>query len=236
MTRLFALCSLLFVMMLAACSGSKSIVGSGVLIDDQRALTTFDQVVVDVPVNVDIRYGSTQQVNVYAQGQVLPVLQTNVKGETLTISMSEKAQMDGATNVKIMLPALKSVTHNSQGDISIMDFKGDKLALTHSGQGNLTVRDITYEDVKVKHSGQGDVTLSGTSEDLEVDGDGAGNVNASRLMVKDAKVTNKGAGDISVTVENDLKAAIKGAGNINYKGDPKVDLSDDGAGSLQGNN
>jgi len=226
----------LFVFLIAACSGGKDIVGSGVLIDDQRALTSFNEVVLDANIDVDIDYGSMQQVNVYGQGQVLPVISTEVKGEKLTISMSQKAQMDGATNIKIMLPELVAVTNTGAGNLRFDGFKGDKLKLMLQGPGNLTGTDLTYDDIKLTNDGAGNLMLSGNSDDLEALLDGPGDVDARRLMVKDAKLTNKGAGNISASVQNDLKADIKGVGDIIYKGDPKVDLTDDGAGSLKGDN
>lgn len=239
MTRplsLLAACALALASVLVACSGGKTVVGTGPMIDDQRALTPFNEVTVEAPIDVTIDYGSAQQVNVYAQGQILPYISTEVKGDRLTVRTTGNVKMDDGTNVKIILPALEAVANDGPGDVRVDGFKGDKLEVTLTGPGDLVATGLTYDDIKATNDGAGNLELEGSAEDVQYDLDGPGDLNARRLMSKKAKVNNKGAGNMSLAVSDDLKANIKGAGDIDYSGQPKVDLTDDGAGSLKGDN
>ncbi len=219
-----------------SCGGGKKVVGTGALLDDLRALTPFSEITLDAPVNLVVTGGSVQSVNVRAQGQILAILTTEVKGDRLTINMAKEAQMDGGTTVEVVVPELEALTMNSSGSASLNNMKAGKLKININSSGSVNAKDLVYDDIKVYIDGSGDVELGGKAEDLEIMLDSSGDVDAYDLAVQDAKITNKGSGEVRVMVSDELNAEIKGSGNVFYRGEPKVELSDDGSGELKGDN
>lgn len=217
----------------AACGGAGRITGTGPLVTDNRRLTTITEIDLQAPVDLSVVRGDVQAVNVTAQNEIQPVLLTEVKGEKLTIRLAEKVNdMDNGTNVEVVIPALEDLTIGSQGNVMVRDLGGNKLKVSSSGQGNVTLMNVSYENLKLEADGQGDFNVSGRGEDIEIRVDGQGDVDAFDFPVEDAVVFNKAQGDVSVTVSKDLRVEISGQGDVRYRGEPKVDLKDDGQGEL----
>ncbi|MFK8056453.1 MAG: head GIN domain-containing protein [Saprospiraceae bacterium] len=228
---------LLATTVLLSCNmGGSRISGTGPIIEDTRMLTAVNEVVLDGSMRVELRAADVQSIIVYAQAEVQPVLMTNLKGETLTITTEGNVSMGEGTYVSISLPMLKSVTNDGSGSIAGGGFSGDKLSVTCKGSGSVTLDELVFDDYSVKLSGSGDAELAGRGKKLDVETGGSGDIKASELVVDKAKATTKGSGSISVAVGGDLKAKITGSGSITYKGSPKVDLEDSGSGELKGSN
>jgi len=205
-------------------------------VQDERMLTAVNEVVLGSSVRAELIAGEKQSIVVYAQANVQPVLNTTVKGETLTIDIEGNVSMSEDTYVVITLPALKSAKTNTSGSITGSGFSGDKIELEVTGSGDISFTDLNYEDYEAKVTSSGDILIEGRGDKLDAETNGSGNVNASGLVVNKAKATTKSSGHIMVAVGGELKAKITGSGNITYSGSPKVDLEDDGSGELKGSN
>ncbi|WP_372948366.1 head GIN domain-containing protein [Mariniphaga sp.] len=75
--------------------------------------------------------------------------------------------------------------------------------------------------------------LSGVSETLNVRLAGAGHVNAGELKADDVTFRIEGVGTGVVYAGKTLDATIKGAGKIKYRGNPEVNQSIEGLGSVE---
>lgn len=221
---------------LAACGvlgGGNRVVGTGPLITDNRRLTAIEEVSLDAAVDLVIVQGEEQTVNVTAQSEVQPILLTEVDGGKLTIDIDGNVDMDGGTNVELVIPTLEQLTLNSSGNVSVRGFGGDKLELSSSGSGNLAASNLDYDDIELSTSGSGDVDLGGRADNLAIQLTASGDVEAFDLSADDASVTSKGSGDVRLTVSNELDAEVKGSGSIYYRGNPELKIKDDGSGSVE---
>lgn len=82
-------------------------------------------------------------------------------------------------------------------------------------------------------SGAGDIQASGTADELKLVLSGLGDFNAADLQSNKANIELSGMGGATVRVEDDLAATITGAGSIQYFGNPHVEQSINGAGSVK---
>ena len=221
---------------LAACGvlgGGNRVVGTGPLITDNRRLTAIEEVTLEAGVDLVIVQGDEQMANVTAQSEIQPILLTEVDGGKLTIDIDGNVDMDGGTNVELVLPALEQLKVTSSGNVSVRGFRGDKLKLESSGSGNVAASELDYDDIDLQTSGSGDVDLGGRADKLTVQLSSSGDVEAFDLSADDVTITSKGSGDARVTATDQLDAEVKGSGSIFYRGNPELKIKDDGSGSVE---
>ena len=118
------------------------------------------------------------------------------------------------------------------GSLIAEGIKGESLHLAHSGAGILTVNDMEYQELDTTLGGLGEIRLSGKVQKQTVDLSGAGSYHALELQSQDASVLISGAGSARVWAVEKLQAKVSGAGSIKYKGDPELDSSNTGLGSI----
>lgn len=219
-----------------ACGAGGRIAGEGPMITDTRQLLAFDEVQVDAPIDVILVRGDNQSVAVTTNANLQPYVKTEVKGERLTIEFEGNPQMEGGANVEIVIPELEDLHVTGAGNVVGRGFGGDKLSAKVSGSGNVTLHDLRADDLKLDVSGSGDVDVDGTGEDLQITLTSSGDVQAFDFSADDVQVDSKGSGEVRVMAKDKLKVHIKGAGSVYYRGDPEVDLKDEGPGQLVGDN
>ena len=219
----------------AACGvlgGGKRVSGTGPLVTDNRRLTPIDEIVLEAGVDLIVIRGDQQTVNVSAQDEIQPLLKTEVDNGKLTVSIDGDVDMDGGTNVELVLTELASLKIESSGNVSVRGFRGDKLKLASEGSGNLAALELDYDDLDLSTGGSGDIDLAGAADDVTIALTASGDVDAYDLAAKKVKVTSKGSGDVRVNVSDDLDAEVKGSGSVYYRGNPEMKIKDEGSGSV----
>ncbi|HTP00614.1 MAG TPA: head GIN domain-containing protein [Anaerolineales bacterium] len=196
-------------------SGMSQVVGSGHAASETRTVPAFDSVELAGSADVNIILADSPSVNVEADDNILPLVETVVNNGKLVIRTKPLTNIV-PTNKIVVTIAMKSLKD-----------------LTLSGSGNINVGAMTGPELTVDVSGSGNVTVEGTVDNLTVDLSGSGNVNANNLKAKSAKVGVSGSGDVKVNVSDTLDASISGSGNIRYEGNPaQVNKSVTGSGTI----
>jgi hypothetical protein len=87
---------------------------------------------------------------------------------------------------------------------------------------------------KINLTGVGNINLDeGTSQDIEVLNSGIGNIDTQKYQVKNVNVTLTGVGNIKIWAINTLSGRLTGIGNIYYKGNPVINIDNDGLGKVK---
>jgi hypothetical protein len=210
--------------------------GSGNVITETREVDNFHAIDVDYPAQVTVTQGKAVSVEVTADDNLLPGLQTQVRNGTLEVFYKSESGdwISPSKGVKIMIVVkdLDMVDIHNAGDITLEGIKSDSLRMDVSGAGNLELNDIDVDKLSVDLSGAGNVVASGRADDFDLSISGFGNFNGRDLQTKTAEVNMSGAGSATVWVEDDLDANISGAGSINYYGSPDVSKHVSGVGSV----
>ena len=222
----------------AACGslGGAKMVGDGPVVNDERMLTSFDEIDNSTSADVTVVRGPEQRVVVNAPSDLQPYLVTEVKGDKLTIETSGSYSTRAEYSVDVTVAELEAFTVDGSGDVTISGFDGGKLALAIDGSGDVDVRDVEYDRLTISVDGSGDTRLAGGGDELEVAIDGSGGVDAYDFPVDAAEVTVKGAGDVRVRADADLKIKIDGSGDVFYRGNPNLQLEDKGSGEARQDN
>jgi hypothetical protein len=185
---------------------SSTFVGNGKTASQVRTPGNFTAVNVEGVGEVHITQGSTLQLTVSDDSNLLSQVQTTVKDSVLTVGYKPNISVVGGHLVfTIVMPTLTATSITGSGSFDV--------------NGNF----VTNGVFKTLITGSGVVKLNGGSADsLSADIEGSGNIQATAYPVKRATVVINGSGEADVAVSDFLNAVIGGTGTIIYTGDPVV--------------
>jgi hypothetical protein len=206
--------------------------GSGNIITEERQVSEFDKIHLKGSGNVVLTQGEKQSLEIKTDDNIMPLIETDVRGKKLTISHGKHNLRPTTFEVYITVKNLEGVAISGSGDIS---GKGRFVAYTFyaeiSGSGDMNL-EVETGKLASKISGSGSIHLSGKAEDYIVSISGSGKINAFDVEAKNVSVKISGSGDCRVTASESLDAKISGSGDVYYKGRPQINSKISGSGSL----
>jgi hypothetical protein len=207
------------VLMTSACTISvRYEEGSGVVVEETRSVADFNRISFEGIGELVVTQGKEQTLTIEAEDNILPRIETKVRGQTLQISF------DTDRWENIIRP-----TKPIRFYLTVTDLE----ALFLSGLGDIEVQDIRVESLDVTLSGAGSISLSGSVERQDVNVSGAGAYDAGDLESSTVDVNLSGAGSATLWVTESLDVNITGLGSVSYYGDPRVEQSVSGLGSIE---
>lgn len=211
-----------------------ALIGSGAILTETRTANDFTGLDVSVPGNIYVTQGQTFSVQVRAEENLLPYLQTRVEGKNLHVYFSRNVRSVDGLEVRITMPALKNVQMSGSGRLDTDGaFAGNTLNLGLSGSGRLYLNDMTYPYIAANVSGSGKMFVNGQSEDMDLNMSGSGELDALGCPTKVAEAHLSGSGTIRVRVSETLKAHVSGSGTIWYEGSPSLESHISGSGKVR---
>lgn len=139
---------------------------------------------------------------------------------------------DEVLHYELTVPELERISVSGVVRLCAVDFVSAQLIISASGAAEFDLH-LTSERIEIRASGAADGYLAGTTDELWLRLSGASSVRGFDLSAQAVNVDISGAGDASVTALDQLYARISGAGDIRYRGDPKVNKTVTGLGSIQ---
>jgi len=115
--------------------------------------------------------------------------------------------------IKISVPNIEGITANGAGTIEVSHLKNDKFDIDSNGAPTIRV--------------------SGETKELHLDANGAGVVDAHKLRSSRAEVESKGVAKVEVFASDVLNVTVSGPSQVIYDGDPAVNQTVNGPGSVQ---
>ena len=213
--KIVILLSIGFVFVLSGCRIPiiDKVKGSGVSKTEQRSLAQFTSVDVNCPATIQVRAQEKESLEISGDDNIVPLLTTEVKNDTLYIRSSKEYDPRNDLQIKIFTPDLKKFVFAGAGEATLANIKNDRMEIAFNGAGSLSA--------------------SGETKDADITLSGAGSVDAKDLHAVNAKVTSTGVGSVDVYATEQLDAKASGVGEINYYGKPKtVNRQAKGIGSI----
>jgi hypothetical protein len=191
-----------------------------------RSLDAFSAIVLRGNIDLRVRQGAQQRVEISADAARLSTLQTTVQTRdgvpTLVVQWVSGTSMGGWGStpavVTVDVTTLSALSAMGSGDIDVQSLRTPALALSIRGSSDATLRSLQTERLQVAIAGSGDVIASGRADTLDIGIAGSGDVQARELAVQTASVSIAGSGDASLTVAKTLSVSISGSGDVDYAG------------------
>jgi hypothetical protein len=187
--------------------------GSGRIVRQVRPVAPFTSVELDDSTDLEVRLGSTRSLTVEADDNLLPLLTTEVRGDTLVVASHGSYRTQRTPRVWLTVPDLREVRVLGSGDVRLVGVANAGLSLNIEGSGDVEA---------VGRTGMLDATIEG-SGDFKLRG----------LYARNARVRIMGSGDATVAVSGALDANVSGSGDVRYIGHPSwISVRKDGSGSV----
>ncbi|HEX5808920.1 MAG TPA: head GIN domain-containing protein [Anaerolineales bacterium] len=214
--------------------------GSGNVQTETRNPGAFEAIAIEYPgAEIIIEQGDNETVEIEADDNLLPQLSTEVLSGTLTIKNVEtdwNAMVNPSKPMKIHITVkdLNTIVLSAPvGDLEVNDLQASTLNLVVSGGAQVKLNGLQADLLDTVLSGAGDIQASGKTNEIKLILSGLGSFNAADMESKKADIELSGMGGATVRVEEELAATITGAGSIQYFGNPHVEQSVNGAGSVK---
>ncbi len=175
--------------------------GSGTVKSEIRNVSGFKKIKAENALTIEIIVQKDFSVAIEADDNLLPLIITEVSGDTLKISSKEKFSTKNNLTIKISMPEL--------------------VDLNVSGATSATVSGVKTESLKLDASGASKIKISGEVKNLNANASGASGIDAENLKTENAEVEASGASSATVAPTGDLNANASGASGIIYAGEPK---------------
>jgi hypothetical protein len=174
--------------------------GDGIAAREQRTVGTVNGLDVNGSIVVDVRVGPATSLVVEADSNLLPLIRTDVRGDTLNIYTDRSYRSRNPVHVIYTVPRLTDLRQNGSGRVSVEGLEGAPLSLRRNGSGI--------------------VSVSGQVASLDVDSNGSGVLDAGRLQSASAKLALTGSGRLEVgQVRGDYAIVnLNGSGQLRVGG------------------
>ncbi len=207
--------------------------GSGNVVAEDRLLSPFEQINVEGAISVIITQGNEQLIQIEADDNIIPIIETEVRSRELRIDNSRKYRSDNPVRIYITAPEISKIKMSGSGSVySENTLEGNLLHLQTYGSGNVDLA-LDYETLETEGRGSGNFLLSGVVTRQDVKISGSGNYQAKDLTSDVCNIEISGSGNGEVRAESALYIEIRGSGDVTYYGNPEtVNTSIKGSGSV----
>ena len=179
-----------------------ALVGSGILMIEEREIEPFTQVEVAGAIEADVARGDVPFVEISGDDNVVPIVITEVRGQTLVVRTAYKGRVKQQHGIKVRI----ETPEFNRADVS--------------GACEVDIEGFDSETVVLDVSGASDVSISGACRKLVADLSGACDLDAEQLAAAEVRVDASGASSAKVHAHERLVADASGASNIEYLGNP----------------
>ncbi|MDU0369715.1 head GIN domain-containing protein [Hymenobacter endophyticus] len=190
-----------------------------------RPVSGFQQLKASGAIDVYIKQGSTTEVRVEAEPDVLTHVHTEVKGATLLMYRDQGLSSllsNKKVSVYITCPTLTGVEVSGASDVkSETTFTADTFTIRASGASDVTMR-LNVKTLTATASGASDLRLTGQAERQQITISGSSDYKGYELQSRTASVQASGASDAYVAVTDELQSRASGASDVHYKGKPRL--------------
>jgi hypothetical protein len=208
--------------------------GSGMVATETRAVTGFQEIAVGGSMQVVLRQSGSEGVEVSADHNLLPLIETRVSDGTLHIGFKRNANHSSRNPVTVTvdLMAIKALSLGGSGSVTGANLKASKLSVTIGGSGGVTLTDVQLGALGVAMGGSGSFAASGRSAKLNISIGGSGGALTEQLDADDVSVAVGGSGGAVVKANRTLNASVAGSGDVVYTGGAVVKASKAGSGTI----
>ena len=174
--------------------------GSGNVVKETREVARFTGIDVGSVFEVTVVAQSEQGVEIEADDNLMPLIQTEVRGGRLHIESDKRFKSGSPVRIRISVQNIDEIEVSGAANVSISDLKNDA--------------------IKIESSGGSKVTVTGETMNLKVETSGGAKVFTSELASINADIDGSGGSFVEVNVSGELRTHISGGSHVKFVGTP----------------
>jgi hypothetical protein len=209
--------------------------GDGNFIDQTRTVPAFHVIDVESGIQVEVHVGAKAKVEIRAEDNILPLVETEVSGETLHIRFAEGTHSDAGVNIRVTVPSLTRIKADGGARVSGEIAKVDSLKLEASGGAEVRLQGLEVKSLQANGSSAATLDLAGRADELALKATGATRFPLENLAVRAVQISASGACRGAIQASELVTGSITGASSLNITGGAKAQVASTGASSLEVN-
>jgi hypothetical protein len=224
----------IFSFIFSGCHRGDDISGSGRITTEERQIGHFSEVEIMGPFEIHLKQGPDGPVVIKAEDNVIPLIDTYVRGEVLRIDVDDDVSFHRVKPIHIYLQSstYRYVGLYGSGSVENEDtLRVPQFRYTLDGSGDARLT-LAADKLETEVHGAGSILYKGSAASYKCRLDGSGDIDALDLKTKNSDIEIFGAGDHTINVSQTLDVAIYGSGDVRYKGDPHVESKIYGSGKV----
>lgn len=199
----------------AACSHGilNQVAGSGNRQKQKRDVSSFTSLSTSGAFEIEIVCQKPLSLEIEGDDNILPLVSTEVSNNVLHIKNLRGYSVLKPISLKISVPNLEGISS--------------------SGAGKLEVSGLKNEKFEIDVNGAPTIKVSGETKVVDIDTNGAAKIDTHKLHASRAVVDSKGVSKVAVHAADQLDVTVSGPSHVTYQGDPVVNKTVNGPGSVQ---
>ncbi|MGW8314388.1 MAG: head GIN domain-containing protein [Bacteroidales bacterium] len=199
--------------------------GTGSLITEAREVMDFSGVTNTGSFDVYVYHGEDFQVEVKAQGNLLPIIETYVSGYSLIVKTKDGTCFRSSypVEVYVWMPETEGLTLSGSGKIIAESARTAVFECINSGSGHLVIDTIDAHDVTAGNSGSGLVRIGETTAaDIGIYQSGSGTIDGGTVYGSvQLKIRHSSSGRVRANIVDgtSVDAVLSGSGKIELSGE-----------------
>jgi len=229
----------LFILILLAVFGINSAIAGENDKTEIRKVKDFNAIKVSTGIDLYITMGTTEEVKIIADNEIIDDIVTEVKDGTLCIYVKKNNWFNWGFNKSrkayVSVKELNRIEASSGSDVrSENTLKGDALEVKTSS-GSDVVLDLIYKSLMLDSSSGSDAKISGKVKNFEAEASSGSDINAQNLESVVCRVRASSGSDATVNVSDELYAKASSGADIRYYGNPdSKDIDESSGGDVRG--
>ena len=203
---------------------------------ENRNLSNFKAIKVSTGIDLFITMGTTEEVKIVADDDIIDDLITEVSDGTLKIYMKQSNNWfnwnsgNQTRKAYVTVKELKEIHASSGSDVNSENtLKGEDLKVSASSGSDIEI-DVYYKNLKLDTSSGSDAKISGKTKNFEAEASSGSDIDAQNLESVICRISVSSGSDASVNVSEELYAKASSGGDVSYSGNPHVKDIDESSG------
>jgi len=194
---------------------------------EMRNVGSFNGIKVSSGIDLYITMGTTEDVKIVANDEIIDDIITEVKDGTLKIYLKQPNnwfnwRSSGSRKAYVTVKELTVLEASAGSDIKSQNtLKGEDLNVKTSS-GSDVIIDVYYKNLKVDTSSGSDAKLTGKVKTLDASASSGSDIKAKDLESKICKVSVSSGSDATVSVTDELYAKASSGSDVYYYGNPTI--------------
>ena len=225
----FFLLSIIFggLLGLSSCSmtGAERIQGSGNLDRETRTVQDIHGVELRTLGDLSITLGTSESLEIEAEDNFLPYIETSVKNGILIIQQSANVNLHPSLPVRYLLTVknLDELRVLSSGNIQAPVLEADRVTLVVDSSGHINLDGLMAKQAEIEINSSGNIKAGeGQVREQTIIINSSGNYLAENMRSESAEVDIRSSGNATIWVTDTLDVNLSSSGNVNYYGNPEV--------------
>ena len=197
--------------LLSAC-GLFGRAGEGPITSETRSVAAFTRVDVNNGIGVTVRIGPAASVEVSGQANILPIIATDVEGDTLKVHSTEGFRTSAGVGVTVVTPGLASIT------------------LSGGSQG--VIEGLSVDRLEIHLDGGAGLTATGTATSITLSCSGGSTAGLDGLAAQTVNIDANGGASATVRASTEVVGSANGGARLTVLGDATLNVETSGGATV----